>query len=366
MINDWLNTQRDIDNKKLKIDFHYGFYSALIAKTEYLIVFINLILLLTAYLHGTITLGFFVSLSNQIFTMRLLTKIQALASQLSTVKSVHQSYITVLSLVNVILPENANGDVLNKDTPVTIEFKNVSYRYPNAEDYVLRNISFFIKYGESIAVVGENGAGKSTLIKLLLGLYEPNEGEVLINGIKAAALNPEIKAGIFGAAFQDYAKFSLTLKENLSFFDTKEEIIKAAQQFNIDALAADFDKGYDTVLGKSYGESADVSEGQWQSIAIVRALIGSKKVYIFDEPTAALDPVHGVETFEKISGVTKTHTAIYITHRLGFTNKVDRIFLIKDNRLFEEGSFDNLLNRKGEFYKLYVKQRSLYLKKELP
>lgn len=358
MLHDWLNSQKNIDSKVLKIQFKYGFYSALIHKTELVVILINLIIVLISYLNGYISVGFFISLSNQIFTMRLLYKIQNTASQFGVAKSVRNSYKDIVSLL-----ATDNDSKVTNDSAITIEFKNVFYKYPNADEYILENVSLSIKQGQSIAIVGENGAGKSTLIKLLLSLYEPTEGEILINGVNAASLKPMHKAEIFGVAFQDFAKFALELKDTISFDDEESDIIEIAKQFDIDSIAKKYDKGYDIILGKSYGESVDISGGQWQSIAIARALCGkTKSIFIFDEPTAALDPIKEVETFNKISTVTKNKTTIYITHRLGFTNKVTRIVLIKNNTLFEEGSFDDLIKLRGEFYTLYNAQKNLYIR----
>lgn len=355
MIKDWLNTQKDIDSKTLKIKFKYGFLSAAVAKTEYVVIFINLIIVLLSYLRGNITLGVFISISNQIFSMRLLTKIQDIITRFTTTKSVKKSFIEVLGL----LKEN-NSTKSFDDSQITIEFKNVSFKYPSQAGYILKNINLRFDSGESIAIVGENGAGKSTLIKLLLGLYTPNEGEILVNSINITTLPLSEREKIFGVAFQDFSRFSLSLEENLTLSKEKESISRVAQYFNIDNLAKSLRNGYSTLLGKSFGKAVDVSGGQWQSIAIARALIGDKKVFVFDEPTASLDPINEVETFEKIKQLCSGKLSIYITHRLGFTTKVDRVILIKENQIFEDGSFDKLINEGKEFKRMFDTQRSLY------
>jgi ABC-type bacteriocin/lantibiotic exporter with double-glycine peptidase domain len=357
MINDWFDTQKDLDSKILRIKFKYGFSSALVAKTEYIVIFINLIIVLLTYLNGSITLGIFISISNQIFTMRLLSKIQDIIFRITTTKSVRKSYTDMLGL----MAEN-DGENSSIGNQVTIEFNNVSFKYPNEDEYVLKDITLRFNSGESIAIVGENGAGKSTLIKLLLGLYSPSEGEVLVNGINVTSLPLSKRAKIFGVAFQDYSKFSLPLRENLTLNEDEINVSGIVHSFNIDNLANSLKDGYSTLLGKSFGEGVDVSGGQWQSIAIARSIIGDKKVFIFDEPTASLDPINEVETFNKISNLTSGHISIYITHRLGFTTKVDRVVLIKDNQILEDDSFANLMSRNGEFKKMFDTQRSLYIK----
>lgn len=355
MINDWLDTQKDLDSKILRIKFKYGFLSAMVAKTEYIVIFINLIIVLLSYLKGSITLGIFISISNQIFSIRLLSKIQDIISQITTTKSVQKSYIEVMGLM-----DDNKGEISFVSNQVTIEFNNVSFKYPNQNEYILKNITLRFNAGESIAIVGENGAGKSTLIKLLLGLYTPNEGEILVNGASVTTLSLSEREKIFGIAFQDYSKFCLSLEENLTLNKDEKNFLEIVQCFKINDLANSLRNGYSTLLGKSFGEAVDVSGGQWQSIAIARALIGDKKVFVFDEPTASLDPVNEVQTFEKISNITSGHISIYITHRLGFTTKVDRVVLIKENHILEDGSFAKLMSENGEFKKMFDTQRSLY------
>ncbi len=361
MIDDWEDTQKNIDSKVLKIKFKYGFFNALVAKSEYIVIFINLVIVLFSYLNGSITIGVFISISNQIFTMRILTKIQSLVSQLTTAKSVRKTYVEVLKLTKPISKCKETWDI---DTPVTIEFKNVSFKYPQQKDFILHNINLQFRAGESIAIVGENGAGKSTLIKLLLGLYIPDEGEILINKINLNRLSLLEKSKIFGVAFQDIAKFNLPLKENITLNEEEDEqnFAYKARLLKIYELADLFTKGYDTLLGKSFGDAVDVSGGQWQTIALMRALIGEKKILILDEPTASLDPIREVETFEKINAVSQNKISIFVTHRLGFTPKVDRIILIKDNKIIEEGSFTDLTKENGDFKKMFETQKSLYVK----
>lgn len=361
MINDWSETQKSIDSKVLKIKFRYGFLSALVAKTEYIVILVNLIIVLLSYLYGSITIGIFISISNQIFSMKILSKIQGLVSQMTTIKSMKNTYSEVLELTQ---KNSKHNDDIYINPPITIEFRNVSFKYPQQEKFILDHINLRFNTSESIAIVGENGAGKSTLIKLLLGLYEPIEGEILVNGINLKDLSLMEKSKIFGVAFQDFAKFCLPLRENITLGEDEDEqdFAQKAQYLKIDELADSLSNGYATLLGKSFGNAIDVSGGQWQGIAITRALIGEKKILIFDEPTAALDPIREVEMFEKIYSITKNKISLFITHRLGFTTKVDRVILIKDNQITEDGSFAELMNKNGYFKKMFEMQKSLYVK----
>ena len=359
MINDWESTQKNIDSKVLNIKFKYGFLSALITKSEFIVIFINLVIILFSYLNSNITIGVFISISNQIFSMRILTKIQRLVSQLTTVKSTRKAYADVLALTQEHYKETESSCIGNS---VTIEFKNVFFKYPQQESYILKDINLKFSTNESIAIVGENGAGKSTLIKLLLGLYTPDQGEILINGINLNRLSLAEKSSIFGVAFQDYAKFSLTLRENITFGENQQDIAIKAQKLKADDFINSLPNGYDTLLGRSFGNALDISGGQWQTIAILRAMIGEKKILVFDEPTASLDPIREVEIFEQIRSIAQDKISIFITHRLGFTTRVDRIILIKDNQIKKDGSFNELIKENCIFKEMFEMQKNLYFK----
>lgn len=226
MIDDWDNVQKNIDSKTLKIKFKFGFLSALVAKSEYVVIFINLTMVLFSLINGSISIGVFISISNQIFSMRMLSKIQSLISQLTTTNSMRRIYFEVLELTQKEDGKDAN---IHIDEPITIEFKKRIFKYPQQVEFILNNINFSIQTGESVAIVGENGTGKSTLIKLLLGLYIPNEGRILINGNDVSTLSLLERSQIFGVAFQDFAKFCLPLKENVTLGENEEDFLNKAR-----------------------------------------------------------------------------------------------------------------------------------------
>lgn len=353
MINDWHDTQKMIDSRVLRMKFKYGFLSALIRKTEYIMLFINLAVILYLYLQGKVTTGIFIAVSNQLFSLRLLSDIQGIVSQLARIKLTMRTCLELSALTKDDRKE------LTIDDPVTIELKNVSYRYPMQKNYVLKNINLQFQLKQSVAIVGENGAGKSTLMKLLTGLYEPTEGEILINGVNLRELPVSEKSRIYGVTFQDFGRFCLTLKENITFGEDGENFKQKAQYFKIDKLA-DQKKGYDLLLGREFKDAIDVSGGEWQSIAIMRALVGEKQVLIFDEPTASLDPLREVEVFEKIRSAAEGKISMFVTHRLGFTSRVDRIIFIKDNQIMEDGTFEELMDKDGYFKQMFNQQKNLY------
>ena len=193
-------------------------------------------------------------------------------------------------------------------------------------------------------------------------MYTPDQGEILINGINLNRLSLAEKSSIFGVAFQDYAKFSLTLRENITFGKNQQDIAIKAQKLKADDFINSLPNGYDTLLGRSFGNALDISGGQWQTIAILRAMIGEKKILVFDEPTASLDPVREVEIFEQIRSIAQDKISIFITHRLGFTTRVDRIILIKDNQIKKDGSFNELIKENCIFKEMFEMQKNLYFK----
>lgn len=203
------------------------------------------------------------------------------------------------------------------------------------------------------------------MIKLLLGLYQPAKGTILINGVDTKYIPGRVLMGLFGCTFQDYAQFALSIKENIGFDMDIEEIKRKTEFLDIDSIAENFERKYDTLLGKIYGEAADISGGQWQRIAIARAFANQKKVMIFDEPTAALDPVAEVETFEGILENCRDSLVLFVTHRLGISTKVDKILVLDHGIVSEYGDFECLMEAKGKFYDLFESQRQFYVKKEI-
>ncbi len=255
-----------------------------------------------------------------------------------------------------------------KDTPdsPTIEFRNVSFRYPGCEDYVLKNISFKIEYSEKIALLGINGSGKTTLVKLLLRLYKPESGEILINGTDIWDYSKEAYGKIFGTCFQDINRYALTMRENiaLSRIDnrgTDAKIIEAARASGADKIAAKLENMYDTDLTREFNDNgAELSGGQWQKIAIARAFFSDAPVIILDEPSSALDPEAEDEIFRSFRNLCENKSGILISHRLSSSMLVDEILLIENGALIEMGTHEELIENNGRYAELYKMQAEKY------
>lgn len=263
--------------------------------------------------------------------------------------------------------------------PVSFTFRNVSFRYSlkeedaegKAEDpgqWIFRHLNLTIHGGEKIAIVGTNGAGKTTLVKLLCGLYEPQEGEILVNGIPIREFPKEELYKLYAAVFQEPFIMPFALGENLALskdYD-KEQCISALEEAGLREL---FEKrGYtlDTYFGKDMGEDGiELSGGQKQRFLLARALYKDAPVLILDEPTAALDPIAESEIYDEYAKLSKDKTAIFISHRLASTRFSDRILLIGNQGILEEGTHEELLQKNGVYAEMFEVQKSYYEKERL-
>lgn len=244
-----------------------------------------------------------------------------------------------------------------------IEFRNVSFRYPGSEKYALQNINFAIHSGEKLSVVGENGAGKTTFVKLLTRLYDPTEGEILLNGVDIKEIAYETYMSIFSAVFQDYKLFSFSLKENvaLALPMNEERVREVLEYVGLGKKIQKLPKGIDTAVYKNFDETGfEPSGGEGQKIALARALYKNASIVILDEPTAALDPRAEYEIYQQFNDMVKGKTAVYISHRLSSTKFCDTIAVFKNGQIVEYGSHDELM-KKGEIYKeLFDMQAQFY------
>ena len=244
-----------------------------------------------------------------------------------------------------------------------IDFVDVSFKYPTSENYALKHISFSVNKGEKIAIVGENGAGKTTLIKLLTRFYNIEEGELLINNVSISNFDPEKFRENVSAIFQDFSKFDLTLRENVGISNIQEinaddQILKALEDSGFESSLSDLN----TILGKKFDHSRDLSGGQWQKVALARAFFSHSPILILDEPTAALDARTEYELFEKFLKLTEGKTVFFITHRLSSVRQADKILLLRNGRIEGFDKHDALMKTNKYYEELYTMQSSLYYK----
>lgn len=261
-------------------------------------------------------------------------------------------------------PEITDGGK-NAEEFESIEFRNVSFGYPGTGKTILKNISFRIKKGETIAVVGVNGAGKSTLVKLLLRFYDADEGEILYNGINVKEYNVASLRNAYATVFQDYKNFAVSVNENIMCHECTDEekkiAEKALKQSGVWDKISSLPMGADTVLTREFDvDGVGLSGGENQKVSVARLFARDFQIAILDEPSSALDPVAEYKMYENLIKVTENKTVIYISHRLSSAVLSDRIIVLGGGEIIESGTHSELMANNGEYSRMFTLQASSY------
>jgi len=318
--------------------------------------------------NGTMAFGMFIALAGGMYDL-----VQLLANDLN--KAVidlakFRSYLQDLTIFASL--EEATGAL---DLPLVdiepfqeLELKNVSFKYPGTEAYVLKNCSMKMFAGMHFAFVGVNGAGKTTIIKLLTGLYDTYDGEIILNGKELRSYPAAHLKAMFCGVYQDFAQYPLSVKDNVCIGNINQ--INSSKMFGRMKDALDsvelFDKlsglplALNTPLGKIADHGVDISSGQWQRLAMARALVSSAPIIILDEPTASLDPVSESKLYDQFENISRDRTTIFISHRLGSIKLADKIFVLCDGYVLEQGTHKELIAQNGIYADMYTNQRSWY------
>lgn len=244
--------------------------------------------------------------------------------------------------------------------------KNIEYSYPNQEGKAIDGLSFHIKKGEVVSILGYNGSGKSTLSKIMCGILKNYQGEVFLNDKNIKDMDLEEISKYFGIGFQDFTRYSLTLRENIGFgmiekMEEKKELEKAIKKGNLEEIIEHLPQGIDSIIGKEYDETGqDMSGGQWQRVILARAYMGEPEILLLDEPTASIDPIEEMRMLSQLKEILNGKTALLISHRIGFARLSDRICIMEQGKIVEEGSHEELLNLHGRYYELFMAQKNLY------
>ncbi len=347
----------EIISENIKYGAGNGFISALLSSLVYIFVGLKAIL-------GSISIGNVVKYTGSINQFMngssiLLTAIVGLKTNNQYLKL----YLDFLSIEG----EKYKGTLpveKRDDDEYEIEFKNVSFKYPGTDEYVLKNVSIKLNIGERLAIVGMNGSGKTTFIKLLCRLYDPDEGEILLNDINIKKYDYDEYLNLFSIVFQDFKLFSFSLGQNVAAsveYDEKKVediLIKAGLKERLSKMP----KSVHTPLYKDFDEDGvEISGGEAQKIALARALYRDAPIIILDEPTAALDPIAEFEIYSKFNEIVGTKTAFYISHRLSSCRFCDEIAVFHEGRIIQKGSHDELLKDiNGKYYELWHSQAQYY------
>jgi ATP-binding cassette subfamily B protein len=290
----------------------------------------------------------------------LFSSLNNIAEQAMYIKDLFDFFETEPSIVSV-------PNALPAPRPIRsgFEFRDVSFAYPGSERQVLRRVSFQFDAGERIALIGENGAGKTTLVKLLARLYEPTGGAILLDGIDLREYDVDSLRAEIGVIFQDYMRYDMLLRENIGFGRIEElgnqaRVESAARKSLADGLIAQFKLGYDQMLGRRFDNGVDLSAGQWQKVALGRAYMRDAQVLILDEPTASLDARAEYEVFLRFADLTRGRMAVLISHRFSTVRMADRILVLADGALVEQGTHQQLVALGGRYAELFELQAAGY------
>jgi len=274
------------------------------------------------------------------------------------------SFMKEKSIISSTVDESLR---VNRSNPHTIEFINVSFRYPGTEKDILKNINLKIMPGETVVLVGLNGAGKTTLIKLLTRLYDPTDGYILLDGRDLRDYAPKELYSIFGIIFQDFGKYAVSVSDNIKFGDIHrkeniDEIKKAAEQSNAADYIERLPRGYETQLMRIFEpDGMELSIGQWQKLSIARAFYSQSDILILDEPTASLDPMAEQEIYNQFDELRRDKTTVFVSHRLSSATVASLIVVLEYGEIVETGTHKELMAKKGKYHELFTTQAKRYI-----
>jgi len=245
------------------------------------------------------------------------------------------------------------------------EFRNVCFRYPGTERMVLNRLNFQLRPQERVALIGENGEGKTTIVKLLTRLYDPTDGDILLDGIDLREYNLEDLYREIGVIFQDFMRYEMTARENIACgriedLDNLLFVERAARKSGADQVIERLPRGYEQMLGRRFEHGVDLSGGEWQKLALARAYLRDSQLLILDEPTAALDARSEYEVFRRFAELTSEKMALFISHRFSTVRMADRIVVLEDGRIAEEGTHDELATLGGRYAEMFELQAASY------
>jgi ATP-binding cassette, subfamily B, bacterial len=314
---------------------------------------------------GRLGIGTFYFLTNAI--LQASSNIQQVFSTLSGIADQALFLTDLLAFFQMEPTIRSKPNALPAPRPILrgFEFRNVSFRYPGSARLVLSNLDFHLHPGERVALIGENGEGKTTIVKLLTRLYDPTEGQVLLDGVDLREYDLEDLYHEIGVIFQDFMRYEMTARENIAIgriedLNHLELLQQAAKKSLADHVIARLPGQYDQMLGRRFDGGVDLSGGEWQKVALARAYLRDAQVLILDEPTAALDARSEYEVFQRFAELTADKMALFISHRFSTVRMADRIVVLEGGRIAEEGSHEQLTRQGGRYSEMFELQAASY------
>ncbi|MCH4887876.1 ABC transporter ATP-binding protein [Acidaminobacter sp. JC074] len=324
---------------------------------------ITYFLLARRTLAGSVTLGNFMMYAGSIG--KLGTSMNQFVSSIIEVNRLCRQLELLVEYEKIPRSHEQGDQPISEDCKYEIKFENVSFKYPRADDYTLKDLNVTIRQGEKISIIGKNGAGKTTFVKLLTRLYKPTEGVITLDGVDIQDLDYETYMSKVAAVFQDYRLFGITVEENITGKDSNEysyNIEHIIKEVGMEEDVSKLQYGAKTALDKGYDkEATKLSGGQSQKLAIARALYKDAEIVVLDEPTAALDPLAEHDVYQRFDELVQGKTAIYISHRLSSCRFCDSILVFENGHIIERGSHDELITIKDSAYaELFNAQAEYY------
>ena len=368
----WDSSLRTFHQEQMKANWKPRFTAGFWVLAQYAITILHLALLYPQVRLGVISTGTYIAVAQALWTFvgDIQYEIIAVLRGAFAFADFRQDYLLFMDIPTLYQTqamqqrnETELGRAISFDE---IKCEDIWYHYPESSDYVLQGVTFTVRRGQKIGLVGENGSGKSTLVKIMLGLLAPTRGTVYVNGVAISQANRYMLSAVASAVFQDYVQYNVSLEESIALVNSSvnPDVARMRQVLETlhsrsDFLGA-FTEGTCTLLGKERWEGQDLSGGQWQTISLARALYANRPVLVLDEPTASLDPLAEADVYSQIYASGEVATALLITHRLGGIVAADNIILLAQGRVREEGSHVELMQLQGLYAEMFAVQSAWY------
>jgi ATP-binding cassette, subfamily B, bacterial len=354
----FLQKGKDYNNERKKLEFKKLLNNSLLYVLNIICYYLVYLYFAILAVNGTITIGSLVYLSG--IVKNLEGSISRIFSSFTWMgyKSLHLKDFFDFFDLKPKMNNSLKAIVPKLPIKDGFFFDNVSFKYEGKDDWAIIDLTITVKPNEKVLILGQNGAGKTTLIKLLTRLYEPTHGEIYLDGINIKDYDISAYHSLFGAIFQDYIRFEMKAYENIGISKINDitnlnTIISSAKMGGADKFIGKLPNSYNQHLGSRFDNGTKLSGGEWQKIALSRVFFSQRSVYILDEPTASLDIQSENELFQQLLNESSKNMTIIISHRFSHIKKIDRILTLKDGKIEEDGSHYDLLDKKGEYYKLF-------------